>query len=148
MRPTFHPSLVNGPFEDPALFIPFFFEKRALLFDMGDLRPLVPKEILKITHAFDIDPKKVGKSKKNVKVYDIRDMAGVLKSSKIKIAMIAVPPEVAQEMADTLVKSGVTGILNFSSRVLSLPKEVSISNVDMACELESLIFFAKQSNTK
>lgn len=52
MRPTFHPRLVNGPFEDPALFVPFFFEKRALLFDMGDLHRLAPKEILKITHAF------------------------------------------------------------------------------------------------
>jgi ribonuclease Z len=52
MRPSFHPRLVNGPFEDPALFIPFFFQKRALLFDMGDLHRLAPKEILKLTHGF------------------------------------------------------------------------------------------------
>ena len=52
MRPSFHPRLINGPFEDPALFIPFFFEKRALLFDIGDLHRLAPKDILKLTHAF------------------------------------------------------------------------------------------------
>ncbi|MBW1739511.1 MAG: ribonuclease Z [Deltaproteobacteria bacterium] len=52
MRPSFHPRLVNGPFEDPALFIPFFFEKRALLFDMGDLHHLPRKEMLKLTHGF------------------------------------------------------------------------------------------------
>jgi len=52
MRPSFHPRLVNGPFEDPALFVPFFFEKRALLFDMGDLHRLSAKEILKLTHGF------------------------------------------------------------------------------------------------
>ena len=52
MRPSFHPRLVNPPLEDPALFVPFFFEKRALLFDMGDLHRLQPKEILKLTHGF------------------------------------------------------------------------------------------------
>ncbi len=52
MRPSFHPRLVNGLFEDPALFIPFFFQKRALLFDMGNLHRLAPKEILKLTHGF------------------------------------------------------------------------------------------------
>ena len=52
MKSTFHPRLVNPPFEDPTLFIPFFFEKRALLFDMGDLHRLPAKDILKLTHGF------------------------------------------------------------------------------------------------
>jgi ribonuclease Z len=52
MRPSFHPRLVNPPLEDPALFVSFFFEKRAFLFDMGDLHRLAPKEILKVTHGF------------------------------------------------------------------------------------------------
>jgi ribonuclease Z len=52
MRPSFHPRLVNGCLDDPVLFIPFFFEKRALIFDMGDLHRLATKEILKLTHGF------------------------------------------------------------------------------------------------
>ncbi|MGD9210888.1 MAG: MBL fold metallo-hydrolase [Desulfobacteraceae bacterium] len=52
MRPRFHPRLVNGPFEDPGLFIPFLFEKRALLFDLGDIHRLAPRDILKLTHIF------------------------------------------------------------------------------------------------
>jgi ribonuclease Z len=52
MKPSFHPRLVNTPLEDPALYIPFFFQKRALLFDMGDLHRLPTKDMLKLTHAF------------------------------------------------------------------------------------------------
>lgn len=52
MKSAFHPKLINPPLEDPALFIPFFFEKRALLFDMGDLHRLPAKDILKLTHGF------------------------------------------------------------------------------------------------
>ncbi len=52
MRPSFHPRLINGPFDDPGLFIPFFFSKRALVFDLGDMHALSSKDILKISHAF------------------------------------------------------------------------------------------------
>ena len=52
MRPSFLPKLVNDPFSDPGLFIPFLFERRALMFDLGDLSPLSPRDLLKITHVF------------------------------------------------------------------------------------------------
>ena len=52
MRPSFHPRLINGPFDDPGLFIPFQFQHRALIFDLGDINSLAPKDILKISHAF------------------------------------------------------------------------------------------------
>ncbi|MDY7035219.1 MAG: MBL fold metallo-hydrolase [Thermodesulfobacteriota bacterium] len=52
MRPSFHPRLINDPFHDPGLFIPFLFEKRALLFDLGELNLLSSRDLLKVTHVF------------------------------------------------------------------------------------------------
>ena len=37
MRPMLHPTLVNGRTGDPALYIETLFEKRAILFDLGDI---------------------------------------------------------------------------------------------------------------
>lgn len=52
MRPTFLPELVNPPFGDPGLYVDFLFEKRALLFDLGDIRALAPRRLLRLTHVF------------------------------------------------------------------------------------------------
>ena len=52
MPPSLHPRLVNGPFEDPGLFVPFLFENRAVLFDLGDNSALSSRDILKISHVF------------------------------------------------------------------------------------------------
>ena len=52
MTPQFHPILVNGPFDDPAVYVDFLYERRALLFDLGDIRALPPRKILRLTHIF------------------------------------------------------------------------------------------------
>jgi ribonuclease Z len=52
MRPSFLPRLVNGPFDDPSLYIPFLYEKRAIIFDLGDICSLSARDILKISHIF------------------------------------------------------------------------------------------------
>src|SRR5512143_4143396 len=52
MRPIFQPSLVNGPFGDPALFVDVLFERRALLFDLGDIAAVPPRKLLRTSHVF------------------------------------------------------------------------------------------------
>jgi ribonuclease Z len=52
MKPLFHPVLVNGPFGDPATYVDFLFEKRAMLFDLGDIHGLAPRKILRLSDVF------------------------------------------------------------------------------------------------
>ena len=52
MRPIFQPHPVNGPFADPALFVDVLFDRRALLFDLGDIAALPPRKILRTSHVF------------------------------------------------------------------------------------------------
>jgi len=52
MRSSFHSRLINDPFFDPGLFIAFPYRRRALLFDLGDLHALTPRDLLKVSHVF------------------------------------------------------------------------------------------------
>jgi ribonuclease Z len=52
MKPSFHVRLLNGNFEDPALYVRFLRESRAILFDMGFTVNLSARDILKISDIF------------------------------------------------------------------------------------------------
>jgi redox-sensing transcriptional repressor len=59
------------------------------------------------------------------------------------MAIIAVPGEAAQPVANELVEAGVQAILNFSPTVLSVPENVIVNSVDLALELEHLSYFVR-----
>jgi len=52
MRPDILPRLVNGSEGDPTVYAEFKYERRALLFDVGDLHRLSARSLLKVTHLF------------------------------------------------------------------------------------------------
>ena len=52
MPQHFDPHLVNDPCGDPGLYVDLVFERRALLFDLGDISPLPPHKLLRISDAF------------------------------------------------------------------------------------------------
>ena len=52
MRPLLHPTLVNGRSGDPGLYVETLFEKRAILFDLGDISILPPRKIHRLEHVF------------------------------------------------------------------------------------------------
>lgn len=52
MRPRFYPSLANDRFGDPAVFIDFLMERRAVLFDLGDISALAARSLLRVSDVF------------------------------------------------------------------------------------------------
>ncbi|NOY68765.1 MAG: ribonuclease Z [Deltaproteobacteria bacterium] len=52
MPHLFNPRLINPPDKDPGLFIPFFFNKRAVIIDLGDINALFSRDILKLSQIF------------------------------------------------------------------------------------------------
>jgi redox-sensing transcriptional repressor len=93
-----------------------------------------------IAVAFDVDSKKVGKKIENVVVQDISNLRR-LKKQKIKLGIIAVPRQAAQDTADKLVKTGIKGILNFSPCHIVVPKKVKVITIDIAIDLARLSYY-------
>ena len=70
----------------------------------------------------------------------IDELPQIANQEGIKMAMLSVPAEAAQPVADRLAEAGITGILNFAPVTLSLPAGVDAEGVDLAIELEQLSF--------
>jgi redox-sensing transcriptional repressor len=94
-----------------------------------------------VVAAFDNDPAKVGKKLGDAEVYHMSDLGRVVAGLGVTMALIATPATVAQEIADRLVESGVTSLLNFAPAVLSVPPTASVRKVDLAVELQILGYY-------
>ena len=94
----------------------------------------------RIAALVDADPARVGTTLRGLTVRHIDELAEVVASEGISIAVIATPASAAQDVCDRLAAAGVTAILNFAPTVLSVPHFVDVRKVDLAAELQILSF--------
>jgi redox-sensing transcriptional repressor len=94
----------------------------------------------RISLAFDSDPAKMGQQIDAVVVMDAAKLVPTLRKKKVKIAVLAVPAAAAQSVAELLVDSGVTAILNFAPAQLAVPEGVKVQNVDLSVLLKTLSY--------
>ncbi len=90
--------------------------------------------------AFDVDDKKIGTQIGNTIVRPMEELEDVIDEYSARLAILAVPPDVAQPITDRLVRAGIEGILNFATSGLDTPGGVYVSNVDITAHLEELSF--------
>lgn len=90
-----------------------------------------------ITAVADNDPAKIGQTIGGYTILDINDIGT---DHDMELAIVAVPGDVAQDVADILVDAGITGILNFAPRRLQVPDHVRVQTVDLSAELQILAF--------
>ena len=93
-----------------------------------------------IAAAFDTDPTKVGQTVQGLRIQPLDELAPTIREKGIRLGMIVVPAEHAQEAANRLVAAGIEGIVNFAPVTLALPPHVQNVGVDLAIELEQLSF--------
>lgn len=93
---------------------------------------------------FDKDPKIIGTEIGNLKVRNITELFGAIKSENIQSACLTVPPAAAQQVADLLVAAGVEGIWNFSPIEIYAPLNVVVENQRLEQGLMTLSFRMKR----
>lgn len=98
--------------------------------------------------AFDASPQKIGKQIEDVKIESMDRMEELIGKKDIKIAILAIPKEAAEEVSDRLVKAGIMGILNFAPRHLQYSYPFRVLNVDLSLYLESLTFYLENDGKK
>lgn len=95
----------------------------------------------KIVMAFDADEEKAGTDVDGVTIHHIDELEEKLKD--IKVAILTLPASEAENVTKRLVDQGITGILNFTPARINVPEHVRVHHIDLAIELESLVYFLK-----
>ena len=89
---------------------------------------------LNITAAFDVNPEVIGKSYDGVEVYHIDKFREMI-NPEIKIGILTVPVEVAQQTADMMIEAGIKAIWNFTPVILRVPDDIVVQNTSLYAHL-------------
>jgi redox-sensing transcriptional repressor len=103
---------------------------------------------VEIVGIFDTNPAEAGHEIGSMKIRPVEDMPAVIQAQQVKVAMVSVPAEFAQQVVNDLVGNGITAILNFAPTKLRVPEGVHVHNADLTNELQSLIYYVMEDENK
>ena len=93
-----------------------------------------------VVALYDNSPALIGTTRDGLMVRDVAHLERDAARERPHIAVLTIPADEAQRVVDRLLAVGVRGILNFAPAQLHVPPDVSLKNVNMAMELESLSY--------
>ncbi len=94
-----------------------------------------------IVGLFDVDPKKVDSDFAGIPVRHVNDLPTVVREHNVRMAIVAVVAEHAQEVVDLLVKAGVEAILNYAPVIVQVPSGVWVRHIDPVSLLHSMTYY-------
>jgi redox-sensing transcriptional repressor len=92
-----------------------------------------------IVAGFDNDINKLEMIETAIDVYPAYKIEEIVSAKKIELAILAVPKDSSQQVADRLVDCGINGIINFTPVILNTSRDdVFIRNMDLVTEMRIL----------
>lgn len=94
-----------------------------------------------ITRIFDNDPAKIGEVMRGVTVQDVTELEETVRQDGIRMAILTVPADAAQEITDQLVKAGIQAILTYAPIHLTASPSIQISYSDPVIQLQQMAYY-------
>jgi redox-sensing transcriptional repressor len=94
-----------------------------------------------IVGLFDTDPKKIGTELVGLTIQHVNMIPNVAREHNVRMAIVAVAAEQAQDVVDMLVKAGVEAILNYAPVIVQVPEGVWVRHIDPVSLLHSMTYY-------
>lgn len=89
--------------------------------------------------AFDTSMNRIELLDSDIPLYLTTELKTVIPAKGITLAVLCVPDQIAQEMADRLVSFGIRGIVNYTNTILSVPDGVTVENANVVTALTRIV---------
>ncbi len=126
--------------------------QKVAIFGMGNLgRAIInyfqdKREKLKITAGFDTNPEKINRRIAGINCYHVEKTAEIIGKENIKIGILTVPADQADETVRIMVEAGIKGILNYTPTPVEVPDDVYLEEYNMISSLEKVAFYVKEKS--
>lgn len=94
-----------------------------------------------IVGLFDTDPKKIGNDLVGLTIQHVNQISNVVREHNVRMAIVAVAAEQAQDVVNMLVQAGVEAILNYAPVIVQVPDGVWVRHIDPVSLLHSMTYY-------